>query len=230
MALSFILTGYYLNLIVFTTLIIIHELGHYLTARILNFNVQKIIIYPYGGLTKIDDLLDKELDKELLISCAGIITQYTFYLIIYYLHTNNYLRDYTFNLYTTYNSSIIFYNLLPIIPLDGSKILNQLLNKITYYNLSNYLTIIISIITLIIIIILNIYTYNYINIMIFTISLYHIYIFTKNLKYLYKRFILEKYLYPNKYPKIKLINNKNKMYRNKKNIIYPCNKKRRMII
>ena len=142
MSLSFILTGYYLNLIVFTTLIIIHELGHYQIARILNFNVQKIIIYPYGGLTKIDDLIDKEIDKELLIACAGIITQFLFYIIIYYLYTLHYIRHYTFNLYTIYNNNLIFYNLLPIIPLDGSKILNLLLNKITYFNLSNYLTII----------------------------------------------------------------------------------------
>ena len=220
MALSFILTGYYLNIIVFTTLIIIHELGHYIVAKILKFNVQKIIIYPYGGITKIDDLIDKEINKELLIASAGIITQFIFYLIICYLHKNNYLREYTYNLYTIYNNSIISFNLLPIIPLDGSKIINLLLNKITYYNLSNYLTIIISIITLIIIITLNIYTYNYTNIMIFTISLRYIYIFIKNLKYLYNRFILEKILYPNKYNKPKIIWNKNKLYRNKKNLLY----------
>ena len=55
MALGFILTGYYQNLIALTSLIIVHELGHYLTAKLLKFNVSQIIIYPYGGLTKIKD-------------------------------------------------------------------------------------------------------------------------------------------------------------------------------
>ena len=43
MSLGFILTGHYLNLIIFTSLIIIHELGHYLVAKLNNFNVEKII-------------------------------------------------------------------------------------------------------------------------------------------------------------------------------------------
>ena len=43
-AISFILTGYFSNLIIFTSIILIHELGHYHAAKINNLKVDKIII------------------------------------------------------------------------------------------------------------------------------------------------------------------------------------------
>ena len=155
MALGFCLTGHYLNLIVFTSLILIHELGHYITAKINNFQVEKIIIYPYGGMTKLKNKINQDINKELLVATNGIIWQYIFYLFIILLHTKGIIRNYTYNLYTLYNNQIIFFNLLPVYPLDGSKIINLLLEKFFSYNLSNKITIIISVLTLVILIILN---------------------------------------------------------------------------
>ena len=40
----------------------------------------------------------------------------------------------------------------------------------------------------------------------------------KNIEYLYNRFILERYLYNIRYKKIKIINDKNKMYKNKSHL------------
>ena len=173
-SIGFILTGYYLNLIVFTSLIIIHELGHYLTAKLLHIKIKNITIYPFGGITKLDTLINININKELLVSLSGIIIEFLFYLLICYLNKLNIIRDYTMNLYTTYNSSIIFFNLLPIYPLDGSKILNLLLSKITPFRISNIITIILSLITLIILLSLTIYTYNYSNILIYILLIINI--------------------------------------------------------
>lgn len=218
MALGFILTGYYINLIALTSLIIVHELGHYISAKLLKFNVTKIIIYPYGGLTQIKDLINRSINEELLIATSGIIMQTIFYLILLCLNKSNVIRDYTMNIYTIYNSEIIFFNLLPIHPLDGSKIVNLILSKHLNYNLSNHLTIIISIITIIIILILNIYNYNYSYIMILTILITYLYKYLKDLKYIHNKFLLERYIYNITYPKTKIITNKNKMYKNKTHI------------
>ena len=43
-ALGFIITGHFHNLIVFTSIIIIHELGHYILAKTNKLNVEKIIM------------------------------------------------------------------------------------------------------------------------------------------------------------------------------------------
>lgn len=219
MALGFVLTGYYLNLIIFTSLIIIHELGHYLVARLNNFNVEKIIIYPYGGLTKTSDMLNRDICEELLIATSGIITQYLFYLFILFLYKNSIIRDYTYNLYKLYNNQIIFFNLLPIYPLDGGKILNLLLYKYFSYNKANILTIIISLIIIFIIVVSSILTNSYSNIMVMILLLTYVYKFYINRKYLYRKFLLERYLYDIEYNKIKIISNIKNMYKNKTHLI-----------
>lgn len=219
LAISYIITGYYLNLIVLTSLIIIHELGHYTIAKILNFKVDKIIIYPYGGLTRINDLINKNINKEIIISISGPLFQIIFYIIIVYLNKNNLIRDYTLKIFTEYNNSLLIFNLLPIHPLDGSKILNLLLSKYIYYNLSNKITILISILTIILLMNINIYNYNYSSILTLSILITYIIKFIKEIKYIYNKFLLERYIYNIKYKKIKLIDNKNKMYKNKNHII-----------
>lgn len=224
LALCFILTGYYLNLVVFTSLIIVHEFGHYITAKLLQFNIEGIIIYPYGGITKINDLINRDINEELLVATAGIITQYLFYLLISFLYTKSYIREYTFNLYTIYNSRMIFFNLLPIYPLDGAKIIGLIFNKIFNYNMSNKLIILSSLITIFIILVLNIYELNYSNIMIYLILGSYVYDFVKKIKYLYNKFLLERYLYDIKYSKVKVINNFNNMYKNRTHVIYSNNK------
>lgn len=219
MALGFVLTGHYLNLIIFTSLIIIHELGHYITARLNNFNVEKIIIYPYGGLTKISDMVNRDICEELLIATSGVIIQYLFYLFIFFLYKNFLIREYTYNLYNLYNNQMIFFNLLPIYPLDGGKILNLLLYKYFSFNKANILTILISIIIIFIIVLFSIISNSYSNIMVMILLLAYIYKFYINRKYLYRRFLLERYLYNIEYSKIKVINNINNMYKNKIHLI-----------
>ena len=143
MAFGYVISGYYINLIAITSLLLIHELGHYTAAKLLKFKVLKIVIYPFGGITKIHDLINKDINEEILVATSGVIFQFIFYLIIVYLNHINIIRDYTLNIYTLYNNQIIFFNLMPIYPLDGAKIINLLLSKFFNYNLSNKLTIII---------------------------------------------------------------------------------------
>ena len=188
-------------------------------ARINHFKVDKIIIYPYGGLTKINDLLNRDICEELLIATAGIIFQYLFYLVIKYLYSLSVIRLYTFNLYTHYNNQMIFFNLLPIYPLDGGKILNLLLSKYISYNKSNIFTIIISIMVIITIVATSILNNSYSNIMIMFILLTYLYKFFMKRKYLYNRFLLERFLYNIEFPRIKVINNIKNLHKNKTHLI-----------
>lgn len=224
MALGFVLTGYYLNLIVFTSLILIHELGHYLMAKINQINVTKIVVYPYGGITKIEDKIDLDISRELLVATAGVIIQYLFYLLMGYCYQKGIIREYTYQLYTLYNNQMIFFNLLPIYPLDGSKILNLILGKYFPYYKANILTMLISVIGISVIISLSIYSCNYSNLMVMGLLFTYLYKFFKKRKYLYQRFLLERYLYGIEYPKIKMIKDIRNMYKNRSHL-FCCNHK-----
>lgn len=219
-ALGFVLAGYFSNLIVFTSIIIIHELGHIITGLHFKYKLDKVIIYPYGGMTKFNTIINTNINKDILVAISGVIVQSIYFILITILYTKGYIREYIYNLFTIYNNSILLFNILPIIPLDGSKIINLILSKYLYYNLSNKLTIIISFITIIIILITRIYEYNYSFIIILGLLMKNIYDFYKNLEYIYNKFLFERYLYKITYPKKKIIKNKKKMYKNKSHYFY----------
>lgn len=218
-ALGFILTGYFHNLIIFTSIILIHELGHYAIAKLNKLHVEKIIIYPYGGIVKMNNPVNTPIKKELSVAISGIIFQTIFFLIITIMYKQGIIRDYIYNLFTIYNKSILMFNILPIHPLDGSKILNLLLSKILPFNLSNKINIIISIITLIILISINYYELNYTTFLILGVILDNIIKYYKQLKYIFNKFLLERYIYKITYNKTKKINKINHMYKEKYHIL-----------
>ncbi|MBQ2873533.1 MAG: hypothetical protein IJE89_06015 [Bacilli bacterium] len=218
-ALGFILTGYFHNLIIFTSIIIIHEVGHYTIAKLNKLNVEKITIYPYGGLVKMNNLINTSINKELLVAISGIIFQTIYYSIIVLLYNQGIIRDYIFNLFTMYNNSILIFNILPIHPLDGSKILNLLLSKVIPYNKANKLNIIISIITLIIVLYINYYNFNYTTLLIIGVILDNTIKYYKEMKYIFNKFLLERYIYKITYNKTKKINKIGNMYKDKYHII-----------
>ena len=208
-----LLTGLIKDIVSIIILILFHEFGHYFMSYIFKYKIDSINIYPFGGLIKYNEIIDKPLLEELLITLAGPINQIIIYLLFFLLHKYHYINQYFFNLLTNYHYSILIFNLLPIIPLDGSKILNILLNKIFNFRLSYYLLIIISILSSL----LLIHRYN--NLIILTFIIYEILLSIKYRNIIFNRFILERYLYKNNYKKYKYISNIKRLKRNKKHLI-----------
>ena len=58
-----ILTGSFNTFIPYFTLLLIHEFGHAITGIIMGYKLEKIIIYPYGGITVINLPLNVSLNK-----------------------------------------------------------------------------------------------------------------------------------------------------------------------
>lgn len=214
---SFLLTGQFLNIIIITMLILVHELGHYIACVITKIKVKEIIIYPYGGITKINDVIDIPLESEFIISISGIIMQSLFYLLIFILYRNNIVREYSYLLFRKYHYTMLIFNLVLIYPLDGIKILNVFINKIFNYRLSNIIVIVISIVN--IFVLFFYFRFNYSYVMIVSVLVSYIIDYVKNINYIYNRFLLEKYLYRKIYKRKRIIDNKNKMYRNTTHLV-----------
>ena len=104
------LIGSFMPFIILLLLIIVHEIGHFLTAIFFKIEVDKIYIYPFGGVSKFNISLNESLLKEFLILIMGPLFQIAFYFIIINIdYFNNYI-----NLITVYNYTILLFNLLPI--------------------------------------------------------------------------------------------------------------------
>ena len=180
-----------IGLIIFF-IVIFHELGHALILKLFKYKIIDITIYPFGGIIKTDKDINTPPNKELLIASGGILAQIILFIVISFLPINILTKELLYK----YNLSIMFFNILPIIPLDGSIIINSLLNKVFSYKISYYLYIIISILFTIIYLLFN-YWYSINNYLIVSLFIIKTYYAIKNYKYLKTRFLLERYL--NKY-------------------------------
>ena len=76
------LIGSFMPFIILLLLIIVHEIGHFLTAVFFRIEVDKIYIYPFGGVSKFNISLNESLLKEFLILIMGPLFQIAFYFII----------------------------------------------------------------------------------------------------------------------------------------------------
>ena len=71
-----------MDFIIIYLLIIIHELGHILTANLLHIKLQKIYIEPPGGISKLNRHINFSQVKELIIFLELRKSQYIRFLLI----------------------------------------------------------------------------------------------------------------------------------------------------
>ena len=213
--LIFILLGRFRLIIYFMLLIVVHELGHILLGIYFKWKINKVVILPFGCLTKFDIDINTRLIEEFIVSISGIIFQYIFYIII--------SRHITYYYFKHINYFIIFFNMLPIIPLDGSKVLNALLNKTTNFYTSLYIS---NVISIIFIIITNIVLFKY-NKLILIVTIFLLLETIKNIRsinYIFNKFLLERYIKKYIFKKYKKINSVYKMKKDYKHVFYIENK------
>lgn len=207
--------------ILLISLIIIHELGHFLCALFFKINVDKIYIYPFGGISKFDISLNENLFKELLILIMGPIFQIVFYLILIRIH---YFNSYI-SIITIYHYTILFFNLLPIYPLDGGKLLNIILCFHIPFKKSLTVSLIFSYITICFLSIYMLLKDFSINILvIISFLIYKVDLEVKKKNYVIDKFLLERYLKHYHFKKRKEVSSSDDFMKNKSHIIKVGNK------
>lgn len=206
MAASSLITGLFKEFIIMFSIIIIHEIGHLLAASYYKFNIHKIYLYPFGGYIKFDDKLNRTIKEEFIILVSGPLLQIIYYLLLSFFHYLGMINVNTFNIIINYHYSLLFFNLLPIFPLDGSKIVNLFLAKFVSFKQAHLLMIYISYIAMLLAILSTKYISLSVNIYLLLVLLFTKLISeSKNHKAIYNRFLLERYLYNFHFKKKKII-------------------------
>ena len=101
-------------------LVLMHEFGHALMGRRLNYVVHSITLYPMGGLARMDIPVDPR--QELLVAIAGPAVNAM--LIPVFLMLPNYKL---FVIWQLCNIMLLVFNLLPALPMDGGRVLRAVL-------------------------------------------------------------------------------------------------------
>ena len=140
-------------------------------------------------MTKIDIPINSSINKEIIISLSGIFMQLILYPLAYVIFESK-----TYQTFLLYNTTILLFNLLPIISLDGSVFFHSLFEKYFPYQKAFQCYKALSVACFLLFVYGN-YKYKLDNYFICLVLFFQFLTLKKEEKYLIHRFYLERYLH-----------------------------------
>lgn len=118
-----IITGYFWELLALFMIVLIHELGHALAAQYFSWKIKRIRILPFGGICEVDEHGNRPIIEELIIVIAGPMQHLWMAAAVFLLQAGGFITADAASMFQQFNIMILLFNLLPIWPLDGGKLL-----------------------------------------------------------------------------------------------------------
>ncbi|MDI1318803.1 MAG: site-2 protease family protein, partial [bacterium] len=122
-------------IVLFFVCVILHELGHSLTARRYGVRTSRILLMPIGGMAELDQIPRKP-SAELLITAAGPAVNFAIVALLLPFAWHGVFSDEEVALYSAGGLAIQLcvanlimgcFNLVPVFPMDGGRIFRALL-------------------------------------------------------------------------------------------------------
>ena len=136
--------GYKGQLIYSFLIVIINEFVHYLVARYYNFCGFDVELMIVGAALRFRELDEASPKEDLIISISGPMANLVLCIVFFILHKEFPCKE--FYMLFEGNLAIGLFNLIPAFPLDGGRILRDILNFKLMYRKSNKIMITTSII------------------------------------------------------------------------------------
>ena len=119
-------------LLAFFACVVLHELGHSVTAMHYGIGVRRILLMPIGGMAEFDSIPRQPI-REFLITLAGPAVNFALAALLWLLVGTAADTDYPSDLVgfgqLLFHANLLMgaFNLLPVFPMDGGRILRALL-------------------------------------------------------------------------------------------------------
>lgn len=146
-AISFV-TGTFALLSIVLAIVLFHELGHFMMAKMFNWRIKGITLWVFGGVMDTEESAGRPLYEELLVIIAGPFQHIIIYFLLIMTPFFHVLIPSFVEFVLFYNTILLIFNLLPIWPLDGGRLLFTCLCMLSPYKKAYYTVIIFSIITI----------------------------------------------------------------------------------
>ncbi|MEN1970476.1 site-2 protease family protein [Lentibacillus sp. N15] len=193
-AISFV-TGTFTELMIILSIVLIHELGHYTMAKVFKWRIRSIMLWIFGGVMDTDEHGNRPILEEILVTIAGPLQHVLIYGIIQIIAMNELFPSSVIIIMVHYNTLIMLFNLLPLWPLDGGKILFLLLSSFLAYRTAYHSVLVISFVVCLVFLVLQLFIFP------FTLSSFLLFLFLlkenrmdwKQRYYVFMRFLLKRY-------------------------------------
>ncbi|MFD1736039.1 M50 family metallopeptidase [Bacillus salitolerans] len=197
-----IITAHFTELLIVFMTVLIHELGHACMAQFFHWRIKKIQLLPFGGVVELDEHGNRPLKEELLVILAGPFQHIWMIGVAFLFVKLQIISAPIFELFIYHNLIILCFNLLPVWPLDGGKLLFLLYSLRMPFTKAHRSMMITSISVILVIIMFTFlfepYHFNlWIIVLFLLVSLYTEW---KQRSFVYVRFLMERYY--GKYSKI----------------------------
>ena len=168
---------------------VIHELAHFLFCLLFNVSIQQFTLLPFGVSMEVLDIDKISSIKQIIIYIAGPLSFIVTFLLFTCLKKINLINENNFNFLTKVNYLMALFNLIPIFPLDGYRILKAILQLFIPYKKALKISNIISFICYFLFLMINFIS---IQIMLSSFLLSEQLKNIKNFKIVYKYFLISK--------------------------------------
>lgn len=126
--LSAVATGRFLEVTTLFVLVLIHELGHVTVARSYGWRVTEIQLLPFGGVAVTDEWGTVPAGEEIAVALGGPFHNVMMVLFGYVFFWLDWWSEEWMRYFVQGNALLAGFNLLPVYPLDGGRILQALLS------------------------------------------------------------------------------------------------------
>lgn len=109
------------------SLVIGHEAAHLLTAKAYGFKVEGMELFPFGGAAYSNDIFEGRKWEESVIALAGPLFNLMLMFGVQFLRWNSWWGGAMAADFLRFNFWLAAFNLLPVLPLDGGRVVRALL-------------------------------------------------------------------------------------------------------
>lgn len=118
------------QVLLFFFMVLIHEWGHVVVAQRLGYKMKKVVLLPFGGVAQLEHgRLGWNPRHEALIAVAGPACNLLLIALAIALSQGGMFSSSFTSLCIQENLLLVFFNLLPAMPLDGGRILRATLSR-----------------------------------------------------------------------------------------------------
>ncbi|MBM7691916.1 stage IV sporulation protein FB [Peribacillus deserti] len=123
-----VITAQFIPLCMLFFIVIIHELGHAIAAQFYSWRIKSIKLLPFGGALETEEHGNRGLKEDLIVALSGPAQHIWLCILGYALMQAQLITQDSFYQFFYMNAVIFLFNLLPIWPLDGGKVIFVLLS------------------------------------------------------------------------------------------------------